>query len=83
MRQTFTVVPAGTAKLEKRERVGFDASLRKNSKCHDKYLRAAAVHVQSAVWAKPTGVTTLVKVGPRVPKMATKLAQLQDKFNNR
>jgi hypothetical protein len=68
MQQSFTVVPAGTAKLEKRSRVGFDVSLRKNSKCHDKFLRAAAVHVQTAVWAKPTGVTTLVKVGPRKPK---------------
>jgi len=33
------------------------------------------------VWAKPTGVVGLVKVGPRLPKLADKLVSLQDKFN--
>jgi len=43
---------------------GFDMSLRTTSKAHAKYLRAAAIHVQTAVWAKPTGEVRLVK-GPR------------------
>jgi hypothetical protein len=82
MFQSFAVVPAGKAHgTGKRDRVGFDKSLRTNSKFDAKYLRASAVHTRTAVWAAPTGEVKLVKVGPRKPTMATKLAALQDMFN--
>jgi hypothetical protein len=81
MMQSFAVVPAGKAKLEKRERVGFDASLRTNSKYDAKYLRATAVHTRTATWSPTVGEVKLVKVGPRTPKLGALLVELADKFN--